>query len=131
MPSQKPLILDGEPVVIDRTFITQARRRAQNEAWAWRYESHTPRNGWRQHAKCFGLDVNLFYGSEGTTTKIPSAVNRICDGCPVRTDCGAQASIEEPMLDLNVIHGVRAGLAATTRLKMYKHLTRLGIREYR
>jgi len=131
MPTPKPLTIDGQRLIIDRTFITQARRRAQNEAWAWRYESHTPRPGWQHYAQCKGVDPNLFYGGEGTSTKIPTAVNRICDGCPVRIDCGAQASIEEPTLDLNVIHGVRAGLAATTRLKMYVHLTRLGIRPYR
>jgi len=118
-------LIDG----INRRYLTQARQRAQNEAWAWRYHSHTPQPGWQQHAACRGLDPNLFYSENNTTAKIPTAINRICDGCPVRVDCGAAASIEENVLDLNVIHGVRAGMAATTRANMYRLMTRHGIRQ--
>lgn len=113
---------------IDRTFVSQARRQAQHEAWMWRYHTATPRDGWRSQAACRGLDVGWFYGAEGDTVKPPSAVVALCQTCCVRLDCGAALVREESNNNSNAIHGVRAGMHAKTREHLYVHLRRLGLR---
>lgn len=112
---------------IDRTFVSQARRRAQNEAWMWRYHSTDPRPGWHNYAACRGLGVDWFYGAEGTSEKTPATVLALCHKCRVRLDCGAALAREEDNNGLT-IHGVRAGMHARTREHLYVHLRRLGVR---
>lgn len=119
---------DDGLIRIDRTFVTQARRRAQHEAWMWRYHTATPRNGWRQHAACIGTDVNKFYGQPGSSAKPAQSILDMCADCPVRIDCGATLVREETNNDQNAIHGIRAGMAAKTRENLYIKMSALGFR---
>lgn len=113
---------------IDRNFLTQARRRAQNEAWMWRFHTATPRDGWRRLAACRGVDTNVFYGQPGSSAKPAQHLLTMCITCPVRVDCGAAMVREEINNDQNSIHGIRAGMAAKTRENLYPKMTRLGFR---
>lgn len=129
MPINTLAVDNGEQLTINRRFILEARYRAQNEAWMWRYHSGTPRDGWRQHAACRGMDPNWWFTDEGSTAKAPQQLLTICHTCPVRLDCGRSAAHEEHTVDPNVIHGVRAGMSAQTRYRGYKRMLAAGIRK--
>lgn len=45
---------------------------------------------WDKDAACRGMDPEDFY-SEFATTPVPSAIQRICDTCPVQGECLAHA----------------------------------------
>lgn len=122
------LLTDDGPIRIDRTFVTQARRRAQNEAWMWRYHTATARPGWQQQANCKGMPPDWFYGQPGSSEKPLAKVLQVCTHCPVRLDCGAALIVEENNNDQNAIHGVRAGMNAKTRENLYVKMTALGFR---
>lgn len=74
------------------------------------------------------MDPNWFYGDDGSTAKAPATVLTVCDNCPVRLDCGQACAHEEQAEDPNVVHGIRAGMNAQTRVSLYRHMTRLGVR---
>ena len=113
---------------IDRNFITAARRRAQVEAWMWRYHTGDPRDGWREHAACRGIDIAWFYCDDDDPSKPPQKVLDVCAHCPVRLDCGKACAAEEQAVDPNVIHGTRAGMTARTRWKGYRLMIKRGLR---
>lgn len=124
----KLLKTDDGPIHIHRRFIIEARLRAQQEAWMWRFHTSTPRDGWQQHAACRGMKVDVFYGQPGSSAKPAQAVLDMCIECPVRLDCGATLVREEVNNDPNTIHGIRAGFAAKTRENLYPRMTALGFR---
>jgi WhiB family redox-sensing transcriptional regulator len=57
---------------------------------------------WRKRAACLGMETNLFYTH-------PTKAQRICRGCPVRTECLEDALAVEVHLDKRSLTGVRGG----------------------
>lgn len=127
MPTQKHRI-DGETVPLRTRAITEARQRAQQEAWMWRYHTGSPRDGWRDYAACRGVSIEWFYSDLDKPQKPPAHVIQMCDHCPVRVDCGRACVQEEEAIDPNSIHGMRAGMTATTRWQGYKQMAAIGLR---
>ena len=127
MPTQKHR-LDGETVPLRMLAVMQARARAQQEAWMWRYHTGTARDGWREHAACRGMSIDWFYSDLDKPQKPPAHVLAICTHCPVRVDCGRACVEEEHAVDPNSIHGMRAGMPAGTRWQWYKQMMKEGLR---
>ena len=119
---------DNSDFQINTRFIKEAKQRANNEAWMWRYLSGEPREGWREHAACRGIDTDWFYPDNRESKRPPQQVLDVCVHCPVRLDCGKQLVREESENNADSIHGVRAGMAARTREKLYTRMRRHGIR---
>lgn len=92
------------------------RRAALNEAWMLRYMTATPREGWRDFAACRGLPLDMWYNLNNHPTECVT----ICETCPVRRDCGADAYADENGVEF--IFGVRAGMSPATRQRLYRSL---------
>jgi hypothetical protein len=123
-----PPIHADQPIRINRRYINEARKRAQHEAWMWRYCTGTPRPNWHKQAACLGMHPDLFFADDTNKAKPPTHIIEICDQCPVRQDCGQACIQEETNTDINTIHGIRAGLSAQTRWKLYRKMNQLGLR---
>jgi len=97
--------------------IIALRREAQHVSWMLRHLTATPRDGWRQHAACRGMNPDLWYDDDPR----PAECLSVCHTCPVRIDCGADAWADEQAY-FEGIYGVRAGMSPTTRRRLYRKL---------
>jgi WhiB family transcriptional regulator, redox-sensing transcriptional regulator len=69
-----------------------------------------PGEDWRQHAVCPETDPEAFFPPEGGEAPILVALaKRICRGCPVRTECLADA------LDNRIEFGIWGGMTGRER----------------
>lgn len=113
MPTKQNKVTPGA----DLQTIIALRREAQHVSWMLRYLTAKPRTNWRQHAACRGMNPDLWYDDNPR----PNECLSVCRTCPVRIDCGADAWADEQNY-LEGIYGVRAGMAPTTRQRLYRKL---------
>lgn len=66
---------------------------------------------WRRHAACAGMPAEGFYPGPGDHEAI-AAARRVCRGCPVRSECLADALAWEAC---GRRHGIVGGLSARQR----------------
>lgn len=81
-----------------------------------RHLTATPRDGWRDHAACRNTPLDFWYSDNH-----PIDCLSVCQQCPVRLDCGADAWADEQN-SIEFIFGVRAAMAPTTRQRLYRKL---------
>jgi hypothetical protein len=66
---------------------------------------------WHVQAPCRGLPVDLFYPERGENT---APIHAVCDGCPVRADCLADAIARDDL------HGHWGGTSEVRRKRVIK-----------
>lgn len=74
-----------------------------------------PNGGWRQRARCRGVDPEIFHPGE---EEDPSAAKEICARCPVREACLEYA------LAVREKHGVWGGLTERERRRVLRQRRR-------
>ncbi len=68
---------------------------------------------WQDDAACIGTPVDMFFPSSGQRYE---QARRICDGCPVNTECLGAAFTEETRLERGVRReGMRGGYTPDER----------------
>lgn len=73
-------------------------------------ELNTERPDWQRDANCRHADLELFFVDRGGVGNAGSAdACKVCDGCPVATDCLEYA------IENNIQHGVWGGLTVRSR----------------
>ncbi len=71
---------------------------------------------WRRQAACASADPGLFHPPDGWIGQLAmQAAKQVCAGCPVRSDCLADALAWERPTDR---HGVLGGLTAAERARL-------------
>jgi WhiB family transcriptional regulator, redox-sensing transcriptional regulator len=73
---------------------------------------------WRRHARCAGR-VELFYAADDLSQRVAL---RVCAGCGVREDCLAECLVEERLLGVDAMHGIRGGMTVTERRRLFDRL---------
>lgn len=66
---------------------------------------------WRGDAACIGVDPMIFFPERGKTTR---KAKQICDGCPVKVECGEFAVTGD------ACSGVWGGMSETERREIRK-----------
>jgi len=61
---------------------------ASGGLWDWLGLGDRSRSAWRSAAVCAQVDPEIFYPDKGESTL---AAKRVCAGCPVRSECLAEA----------------------------------------
>jgi hypothetical protein len=88
--------------------MVRARREALWESWRLRGECATPRPGWHRQALCARADVEFAASAAYDCLDL-------CNRCPVRLDCLADAITEEAQTPVRHRTGIRGGLPASHR----------------
>ena len=71
--------------------------------------------GWRERAACLGESLETFYPNRYNGTLSARTALALCERCPVRKACLAEAMSDELGAGLACRHGIRGGLTAQQR----------------
>lgn len=70
---------------------------------------------WRDHARCKGMDTELFFPvTEDSDAEPVRRAKSVCAACAVRDTCLAEA------LAAHDVHGIRGGLAGSERVHLLR-----------
>ncbi len=78
---------------------------------------------WRREAACSGYlpndaDEDIWFGK--STIRMHPEAKKLCQSCPVTSECLLNAISEEAAGDVTLIYGVRGGMTAQARKRLIR-----------